>query len=791
MVNSLPTKISIKLKNFLTLLLPLVLIAGLFTPLLQLNQPSRAVLEGPAHFLVVPEDKNSDIHIAIGSFGLLGLDTVVNTISGSFEQMGAFARGVAQIRACVNMWGGHGNTVLAFFLCPWIIMLNGLASATVNLIERIFTVRIFMGQTGEVLQAVHQQATMVANILFVLVLLLIIISMITSVGLSNYHLKKMAPKIAIVAVTVNMSFFITGALVDLSNITGHSVKNMVATAARAGISAYDCDRFVGGIGGDVEECIEFGGPTHAQMVEYNSQGALSDPDALAYGVAGAAGVGTAAGTAAAVGGTAAVGSMFKLIAITLAVLAILLLINVIMIIILSSVRIAILMGLVIVSPLAFVAIIFPNGGQKLFMRWFSEFGKLLLIFPMFGLVVGVSQIAASMFMRMGNEDLLLSTVGMFVAILIPMFAAKSMLKNCSQLMAQASSKVSGAIAGIAMAGAVVATGGAALAGKASMMGAAGSMMKKAGIAPGIGDYMENKGKKDLQKGKKTGQAKAAAKQEQYNLQKQRNEEIGSAELSGDENRIAAATDKWHQYDVGEATKKLSDDEKAVMDTINNDKASDAEKHAAWNEFNRMGLGHSDAGTSMMNADGLTSAAEMAKMGRQQRAAAVAKNKAIADFYKQKYGDNVVSGATYAQMVQGTAPGVEGGKWTEESLTSQMKSDWGKASALDRAADGRGQQWMNSNSGVSDVDMGSMKKGGGGMASTGSSAGDRLHEEAALEEAHRKNKMGNEIASDKSGTLEANLSGGGDPDIQAAIRGEKRAQQTRLDVQNKKKGSGGS
>ena len=58
----------------------------------------------------------------------------------------------------------------------------------------------------------------IANICFVIVFLVIVYSQITSIGFSNYNLKRMLPRLIIGAILVNTSFWIAALGVDLSNV---------------------------------------------------------------------------------------------------------------------------------------------------------------------------------------------------------------------------------------------------------------------------------------------------------------------------------------------------------------------------------------------------------------------------------------------------------------------------------------------------------------------------------------------------------------------------------------------
>ena len=229
-----------------------------------------------------------------------------------------------------------------------------------------------------------QQFLNIANILFAVVVM--IYSMATSTGLSNYDVKKMLPRLIVVAIAVNTSFYLCAALVDISNIVGSGVRELVGSIGSA---------------------------------TYVSPG--SSPWDLVSGVAAV---------------------------IAIAISAILFLGSGIaaLIIIFASIifRQMALVLIIVISPLAIVCYMLPNT-QKWFQQWWNMFVKLLLVYPMFGLVWGASQ---------GLAGLLAATttsvppfIFSLVALIIPAVSIIPLFKMSGGLMAMAT----GAVAGSALA----------------------------------------------------------------------------------------------------------------------------------------------------------------------------------------------------------------------------------------------------------------------------------------------------------------------------------------------------
>ena len=68
-----------------------------------------------------------------------------------------------------------------------------------------------------------------ANVLLALVFILIIISQVSNVGISNYGIKKMLPRFIIAAVAVNISYFVIQIIVDIANIIGSTLLGIITT----------------------------------------------------------------------------------------------------------------------------------------------------------------------------------------------------------------------------------------------------------------------------------------------------------------------------------------------------------------------------------------------------------------------------------------------------------------------------------------------------------------------------------------------------------------------------------
>lgn len=197
----------------------------------------------------------------------------------------------------------------------------------------------------------------IANIIFVIIFMIIILSQVTSVGISNYGIKKMLPEIIIAALLINLSYFICQALVDVSNIVGVSIRDFLG--------------FI--VDGSAPAALE------------GAEGSQSFLNTVAV-LAGASAAGFTVVTILSQG-------VFGLIAAILVVLLTALVAIFMMFVILVVRQIAVIL-LIVLAPLAFAARILPNTAN-LFKNWWKAFSSLLVVYPICSLVIGLGAAAAT------------------------------------------------------------------------------------------------------------------------------------------------------------------------------------------------------------------------------------------------------------------------------------------------------------------------------------------------------------------------------------------------------------
>ena len=215
----------------------------------------------------------------------------------------------------------------------------------------------------------------ISNVAFIVAFLVIIYSQLTSVGISNYGVKKMIPRLVIAAVLVNLSFTICAILLDLSNIAGYAFQ----------------DAFMG-----IKNTISTVG-------ENTSTWTWSEviSTALSNG-------------ALAIGAVAFTTELLPMLvpAATLAGLTLLL------ILLIMAARQALIIILIIISPLAFVCYLLP-GTEKWFKKWRDSFLTMLVFFPAFSVVFGGAQLAGILIIQnaTGPNGAIMHVLGMLVQII--------------------------------------------------------------------------------------------------------------------------------------------------------------------------------------------------------------------------------------------------------------------------------------------------------------------------------------------------------------------------------------
>lgn len=295
---------------------------------------------------------------------------------------------------------------LGWIICPIITAASGIGEHMWDQIEN-YHLKIPASEVFESGGGVEQGWGIVRNIantVFIILFLIVIFSQLTGVGIDNYGIKRILPKLIVVAVMVNLSYIICEVAVDLSNIFGVGLNNMLsgwagelvtdAGAASAGgqVGAWALTLVLGG-----------GGVLLFEVLQTGSFG----------------------------GALAAIG---------LAVLGIVIVIVVAMLflyLILVAREAGIVLS-IIIAPVAIVCYALPNT-EKFFKKWFDLFKALLLVYPICGAMVGAGQLAGSVLASIDNDGM---KVAAAIVQVVPFFLVPMILKNSLSLMGNVGAKLS-------------------------------------------------------------------------------------------------------------------------------------------------------------------------------------------------------------------------------------------------------------------------------------------------------------------------------------------------------------
>lgn len=217
-----------------------------------------------------------------------------------------------------------------------------------------------------------------ANVAFVIGFLIIIYSQISNIGLSNYGIKRVLPRLIVAAVLVNISYWICAVAIDVSNILGYSLQDLFMSM-RDQLTGTQSNSWEGGSWKDVSTAILSGGTI------------------------------AAAGITALISVGSITGAIYMLLPILVGVL-----IAVLVAIIIMAARQALIVILVIIAPLAFVAYLLPNT-EKYFDKWKDLFITMLMLFPIFSVLFGGAQLAGTAIIQ-NSDTLVMKILGMAVQV---------------------------------------------------------------------------------------------------------------------------------------------------------------------------------------------------------------------------------------------------------------------------------------------------------------------------------------------------------------------------------------
>ncbi len=270
---------------------------------------------------------------------------------------------------------------LAWVLCPAVELLSNTANALFKglvIDELKYQPLIVTGQNslGDSLYKIWGNMLILADITFVLIFLYILIANMLSFNVNAYTIKKMLPRLVAAAILVQASFLVCALLIDIGNI----------------------------LGGGIQELVKVAVP----KVGDNSAGNI-----FSF-------LGDALGAILGIGALAAV-AIWVVGAPTILLFAIGAFFGVISVVVTLVLRKLIISVLIIFSPLAFAAWVLP-GTENIFKTWWKTLTRVILMYPLIVIIFSMATILAAASRPSGGGSAFSGSIQTIVSGLYPIIA---------------------------------------------------------------------------------------------------------------------------------------------------------------------------------------------------------------------------------------------------------------------------------------------------------------------------------------------------------------------------------
>ncbi len=301
--------------------------------------------------------------------------------------------GTMDLKECFN-----GADALGWILCPVIKFLHATVQNIYDsIIEPFLQVNVSAFDTSSGTFQGWQVFQGIANVLFVILFLFVIFSQVTGIGIDNYGIKRILPKLIVTAILINISYFICQLLVDASNILGAGLEGIFSN------------------------------------VQINGSAVSTGQSALTTAITGLVG-------AAGIGGAIATAEMWvPALIVPLLLGLITILISVAFMFVLLGVRQAGVIILVVVAPVAFVCYMLPNT-KPIFDKWKKMLEGLLMLYPICGALIGGSALASKILTSSSNNFFMHLLAALLTVV--PFFFVPKLLQGAFSAMGNIGGKIS-------------------------------------------------------------------------------------------------------------------------------------------------------------------------------------------------------------------------------------------------------------------------------------------------------------------------------------------------------------
>lgn len=299
------------------------------------------------------------------------------------------------VSQCIEAAGALG-----WILCPVLDMASEATSELYSYIEDNF---LWVGSdvmgTGTPTHEAWKNFRNYANIAFIIMFLIVILSQVTGFGISNYGIKKILPRLIAVALLTNLSFIICQLAVDLSDILGSGLNTALSSLSGASGASYGVDTIVN----DARAAL-FGTGSVALFAAVATWRIWLLPLLLAI-----------------IGALAGVFMFFLSLAV----------------------REAGIIILVVLCPVAIICYALPNT-KKLFDKWLRMFSSLLMVYPICGLLMGGGKFASSLLIGLGDvgtQNIMFVITAMLLSV-VPFFFIPALVRSSLNVIGQLGARLS-------------------------------------------------------------------------------------------------------------------------------------------------------------------------------------------------------------------------------------------------------------------------------------------------------------------------------------------------------------
>lgn len=313
---------------------------------------------------------------------------------------------------CMNSGAGKS---LGWILCPVLDLLTNTAEKTYNsIIKPSMNIESDLFDQSKAGAGTHSAWSVfqgIANVAFVILFMVVIVSQVTGIGINNYGIKKILPKLIVVAILVNISWYICVIATDVSNIIGNSIQELfehLPTTADGEAASITLATVSGG----------------ERAINIAAKGTLNSVAIL--------------------GAVAGIGAIIINPAILLSLLisALGVVISVFTLFVLLSARQALVVVLTVISPVAIVCFMLPNT-KKIFDRWLKISEGMLLVYPICGLLVGGGDYVSKLLLTLANQGGFFIVLTAMIVGIVPIFFIPTVLKKSFAAAGDIGAKISG------------------------------------------------------------------------------------------------------------------------------------------------------------------------------------------------------------------------------------------------------------------------------------------------------------------------------------------------------------